>query len=117
MSKPLIAVTFGDASGIGPELVAKLLTRPDVREAANIVLVGDGWVWAEGQRIAGTNTKVRTIGDWRETRNGDGAPMFLDLQTVAKTDVTPAQVTAAAGQGARLALTACLEAVKRGEID
>ena len=117
MKKPLIAVTFGDASGIGPELVAKLLTRPEVRAAANIVLVGDGWVWAEGQRIAGTDSKVRTIGSWREARDGDGTPMFLDMQTVAKSDVTPAQVTAAAGKGARLALTACLEAVKRGEID
>jgi 4-hydroxythreonine-4-phosphate dehydrogenase len=117
MSKPLIAVTFGDASGIGPELVAKLLTRPEVRDAANIVLVGDGWVWAEGQRIAGTDSKVKTIGDWREARDSDGTPTFIDMQTVAKSDVTPAQVTAAAGKGARLALTACLEAVKRGEID
>ena len=118
MNKPLIAVTFGDASGIGPELVAKLLSRPEARDAANIVLVGDGWVWAEGQRIAGTDIKVKTIGNWsRYARTGDGTPMFLDLQTVAKSDVTPAQVTAAAGQGARLALTACLEAVKRGEID
>jgi 4-hydroxythreonine-4-phosphate dehydrogenase len=117
MSKPLIAVTFGDASGIGPELVAKLLTRPEVREAANIVLVGDAWVWAEGQRIAGTDIELRTISNWREARKGNGAPMFLDMQTVAKADVAPAQVTAAAGQGARLALTACLEAVKQGEID
>jgi 4-hydroxythreonine-4-phosphate dehydrogenase len=117
MSKPLIAVTFGDASGIGPELVAKLLARPEVRDAADVVLVGDGWVWAEGQRIAGTDTKVRKIESWHEARDGDGAPIFLDLQTVAKTDVTPAKVTASAGQGARLALTACLEAVKRGEID
>jgi 4-hydroxythreonine-4-phosphate dehydrogenase len=117
MNKPLIAVTFGDASGIGPELVAKLLVRSEVREAADIMVVGDSWVWAEGQRIAGTDIKVRTIGNWLEARQGDGTPAFLDLQTVAKTDVTPAQVTAAAGQGARLALTACLEAVKRGEID
>jgi len=117
MKKLLIAVTFGDASGIGPELVAKLLIRPDVRDAANIVLVGDSWVWAEGQRIAGTDTKVRTIGNWHEARHSDGAPMFLDIQTVAKSDVVPAQVTAAAGKGARLALTACLDAVKRGEID
>ena len=117
MSKPLIAVTFGDASGIGPELVAKLLTRPEVREAANIVLVGDAWVWAEGQRIAGTDMKVRAIGNWHEARHGDGAPVFLDMQTVAKADVVPAQVTAAAGKGARQALTACLDVVKRGEID
>ncbi|MBW8869652.1 MAG: 4-hydroxythreonine-4-phosphate dehydrogenase PdxA, partial [Acidobacteriales bacterium] len=46
MKKPVIAVTFGDASGIGPELVAKLLTRPEAQAAAQIALVGDAWVWA-----------------------------------------------------------------------
>src|SRR5690349_16393623 len=117
MTKPVVAVTFGDASGIGPELVAKLLARPEALTAANIVLAGDSWVWAEGQRIAGTATTVKTIGSFDEARNGDGTPMLLELQTVAKDDVVPAQVTVAAGKGARLALTACLDAVKQGKID
>lgn len=117
MTKPVVAVTFGDASGIGPELVAKLLARPEALAAAHIVLVGDAWVWAEGQRIAGTAHTIRTIRDWDEARNGDGTPNFLELETVAKTDVIPAQVTVAAGRGARLALTACLDAVKAGRID
>ena len=117
MTKPVVAVTFGDASGIGPELVAKLLGKPDAAAAARIVLVGDAWVWAEGQRIAGTGTKVRTIGDWREARAHDGEILFLEMDTVAKSDIVPAQATAAAGRGARLALTACLDAVKAGQAD
>jgi 4-hydroxythreonine-4-phosphate dehydrogenase len=117
MSKPLLAVTFGDASGIGPELVAKLLARPEARAAAAIVLVGDPWVWAEGQRIAGATTEVRTISDWREARQGAGEVMMLALDTVAKSDIIPAQATAAAGHGARMALTACLDAVKHGDAD
>jgi 4-hydroxythreonine-4-phosphate dehydrogenase len=116
MIKPLVAVTFGDASGIGPELVAKLLARPQALDAARIVLVGDAWVWTEGQRIAGVAPPVKIIRSWDEARGGD-APMFLELETVAKSDIVPAQVTAAAGKGARLALTACLEAVKSGKID
>jgi 4-hydroxythreonine-4-phosphate dehydrogenase len=115
MTKPVVAVTFGDASGIGPELVAKLLTRPQVLAAANIVLVGDAWVWAEGQRIAGFDTKVQTITDWRQAQDGDGTPMLLETDTVARADILPAQVTAAAGHGARLALAACLDAAKRGD--
>src|SRR5439155_15391500 len=87
MNKPVVAMTFGDASGIGPELVAKLLSRPV--EAAQIVLVGDPWVWAEGQRIAGVAPPVRIIRDWVEARHGDGAPMMLDLSTVAKADIVP----------------------------
>jgi 4-hydroxythreonine-4-phosphate dehydrogenase len=117
MSKPVVAVTFGDASGIGAELVAKLLARPQVADAANIVLVGDAWVWAEGQRIAGSNIRVRSITDWRQARDGDGAPMLLEIDSVEKADIIPAQVTAAAGRGARAALTACLDAAKRGDID
>ena len=117
MKKPVVAVTFGDASGIGPELVAKLLARPEALAASDIVLVGDPWVWAEGQRIAGTATPVKKIHDWSEARGGDGTPMMLELDTVAKADIVPAQVTAAAGRGARLALTACLDAVRRGQID
>lgn len=117
MNKPIVAVTFGDASGIGPELVAKLLAKPEVLAAAKIVLVGDAWVWAQGQRIAGTNTKVKTVRDWREARDGDGTPTLLETDTVAAADIVPAQVTAAAGKGARMALTACLDAAKRGDAD
>ena len=116
MTKPVVAVTFGDASGIGPELVAKLLARPEARDAANMVLVGDSWVWERGQQIAGTGTAVRPIGDLREARGGN-SPMFLQMQTVPQAEIVPAQVTAAAGRGARAALTACLDAAKRGDID
>jgi 4-hydroxythreonine-4-phosphate dehydrogenase len=117
MKKPVVAVTFGDASGIGPELVAKLLTRPQAVAAAQIVLVGDAWVWAEGQRIAGAATPIKTIRDWSAARTIDGTPVFLEMETVAQSEIVPAQVTAAAGRGARLALTACLDAAQRADID
>jgi 4-hydroxythreonine-4-phosphate dehydrogenase len=117
MKKPVVAITFGDASGIGPELVAKLLTRPQAVAAAQIVLVGDAWVWAEGQRIAGVATPIKTIRDWSAARTADGTPVFLEMETVAQSEIVPAQVTAAAGRGARLALTACLDAAQRADID
>lgn len=117
MTKPVVAVTFGDASGIGPELVAKLLARADATSAARIVLVGDAWVWEEAKRVAGVAPAVTVISDWKDARTGDGTPMFLSLETVAKADVVTGQVTAAAGQGARATLTHCLDAVKRGDCD
>jgi 4-hydroxythreonine-4-phosphate dehydrogenase len=116
MTKPVIAVTFGDASGIGPELVARLLARPEAK-TAQIVVAGDDWVWEEAQRVAGLTPAVKTIHDWKDARGGDGTPMFLPLATVNKADIVTGQVTAAAGAGARAALTQCLEAVKRGDID
>lgn len=117
MKKPVVAVTFGDASGIGPELVAKLLLRPEAREAAQILIVGDAWVLQDGERVAGQSAPIQVVHDWKAARSGDGTPMFLEVETVAKGDITPGTVAEAAGRGARTALTACLEAVKRGDID
>src|SRR6185312_12240324 len=112
MTKPVVAVTFGDASGIGPELVARLLARPEALAAAQIVVVGDDWVWEEAKRVAGVAPTVKTIQSWQDARSGDGTPLFLPLKTVSKDAVVPGQVTEAAGAGARAALTQCLEAVK-----
>src|SRR6218665_2351442 len=106
MSKPVIAVTFGDAAGIGPELVAKLVSDPKAREAATIVLVGDPWVWEQGQKIAGVTTVVQPIANFAEARGKDGV-LFLSADTVAPADITPGAVTPEAGRGARAALTAC----------
>jgi 4-hydroxythreonine-4-phosphate dehydrogenase len=38
--QPVIGVTMGDASGIGPEIVVKALADPDVRKAAKFVIFG-----------------------------------------------------------------------------
>jgi 4-hydroxythreonine-4-phosphate dehydrogenase len=51
--KPRVALTLGDPAGIGPELIAKLLVRSDVIRGADVVLVGDAWLWEKGQAIAG----------------------------------------------------------------
>ena len=116
--KPIVAVTFGDVSGIGPELVAKLVARPDVRASATIVLVGDPWVWTAAKRIAGLAPEVRPIADWAVARTAhDDTPLFLPVDTVAEAAAVPGQVTAAAGKGARVAVTLCLGAVSRHDVD
>ena len=117
MKKPVVAVTFGDACGIGPELVARLLARPEIKDVAQLVLVGDAWVWADAQRAAGMTSPVKVIHDWKDVRSGDGVPLFLQTETVSQADVIPGEMTPAAGTGARLALTDCLDAVRRGDSD
>jgi len=60
--KPRLAVTVGDARGIGPEIVNKAAAARDVRAAADLVFVGP----------AGTVVEVdERTGEW--TRGGDAA--------------------------------------------
>jgi len=41
--KPIIGITLGDPNGIGPEVVAKALTRPAIRRLAAFRLIIAGW--------------------------------------------------------------------------
>lgn len=57
--KPRIGLFAGDPSGIGPEVTAKLLTKPDICARAEIVAIGDAapaFPQAQVSRIAGKYT-------------------------------------------------------------
>jgi 4-hydroxy-L-threonine phosphate dehydrogenase PdxA len=59
MSLPRIVITMGDPSGIGPEVVAKALARPEVAGLASLAVVGDGAVLNEWQkRFVGPEFRV-----------------------------------------------------------
>lgn len=46
--KAKVAVTMGDPAGIGPEIVARVCNDPEIREIAEIVLIGRQMVLAAG---------------------------------------------------------------------
>lgn len=50
--RPMIALAMGDPAGIGAELAARLLADDDVRDAADLLLIGDRRVLALGERQA-----------------------------------------------------------------
>ena len=52
-----IALLLGDPSGIGPELVSKLLTKEIVNEA-NVVVIGEKNIFENGNKISGHSHHV-----------------------------------------------------------
>ena len=68
--KPRIGIIPGDPGGIGPELIAKLLADPEVRERADILLIGDRHLFEMGQAQAGTEIEMVACdaykGDWTD---------------------------------------------------
>ena len=51
-NKIKIAVLLGDPSGIGPELVSKLLCE-EITNKANIVIIGEKKILEQGNKISG----------------------------------------------------------------
>lgn len=117
--RPVVAVTLGDPSGIGPELVARLLARPETMQSANVVLVGDPWLWELGQRHAGVAVPVQEVKRFDEvrTRPEQARPAFLPLNSVRPEEVTIAVAAASGGKSVLAVLNACLEAALASYID
>jgi 4-hydroxythreonine-4-phosphate dehydrogenase len=120
MSKlPVVALTLGDPAGIGPELIARLLGQTDATQHANIVLVGDPWLWADGQQIAGFQVPTATVGSLAAARArvDTNVPAWLPMDTIAQAQVQRGKAQAPGGASVLQVLNTCMDAAMRGEVD
>lgn len=98
-AKPLLALAIGDPAGVGPELAAKLLADPQVRDAAELLVIGDRRVLQRGADVAGVALDLPSIA------SGDAIPsgqtVLLDLHHL---DPDTIEVGVAAKAGGAFAL-------------
>ena len=115
--KPRIGIIPGDPGGIGPELIAKLLAEEEVRDQADILLIGDRHLFEMGQAQAGVEIEMTDCdaltGDWTAIA---GLAIY-DRETIAADDVRLAEVTLANGRSALGNLNCALEMARDGIID
>jgi 4-hydroxythreonine-4-phosphate dehydrogenase len=116
-SRPRLGLLMGDCTGIGPEIVAKLLAAGQVREAARIVLIGDVRVLELGMRDAGVRVRYDVVPnaaaiDWAV----DAVPV-IDLGNVDPARFPQGRVSAESGKLTGDTLAFAIDMSKRGEID
>lgn len=110
--KPRIAVIHGDPAGIGPELVAKLLAEPDIREKADVILVGDRHVFEMGMRQAGTEWAIRALDENDRPGWGDDeAYPLLPMNTIDENSVRVAEISEAGGAASLRSLDRALDLI------
>ncbi|MEG2045682.1 MAG: 4-hydroxythreonine-4-phosphate dehydrogenase PdxA [Comamonas sp.] len=118
-SLPVVALTLGDPAGIGAELIARLLAKPEAMQRANLVLIGDRWLWEQGQRIAGVQVPTAPLPALTQARDRADThlPAFVAIDSVQAADVIPGQVGAAGGKSVLQVLNLCMDAALAGQID
>ena len=62
MPRPRIAITMGDAAGVGPEVIMKALAHPEVYSECRPLVVGDARRLERACGIVGAQLQVRPIG-------------------------------------------------------
>jgi len=60
-TRPIIALTMGDAAGVGPEVIMKALAHPQIHQWCRPIVVGDAARLREAGRIVGSTIAVQAI--------------------------------------------------------
>ncbi|HXF66140.1 MAG TPA: 4-hydroxythreonine-4-phosphate dehydrogenase PdxA [Burkholderiales bacterium] len=98
MNKPVIGLMLGDATGIGPEISARLLASGAAAEAARVVVVGDARVLELGMRDAGVRFGYRVHASIDEVRwPAEGVPL-VDLGNLDPARIRRGEVSEESGR-------------------
>ncbi|MDF2960327.1 MAG: 4-hydroxythreonine-4-phosphate dehydrogenase [Paenibacillus sp.] len=116
-TKPVMALAYGDAAGIGPELVAKALQTDEIRSLANWVLIGDERVFKQGAEIAGVTLDYRKIDSIEQAANQADEITLIDLQNLNPDEIQPGTLSPKSGLVSGQTLETILQLVKGNHLD
>ena len=98
--RPIIAITMGDAAGIGPEIIAKALSSEQIYSMCYPLVVGEGVTMREAIRLVNGQLKLYPIKMLAEVKGQFGIIDLLDLHNLDWGEVVLGQVSAACGRAA-----------------
>jgi 4-hydroxythreonine-4-phosphate dehydrogenase len=81
-ARPRIAITMGDAAGIGPEITVKSLADPSATAACIPVVLGDARVLERAMEATGVRLPIRSIGRPAEAAGTPGTIELIDYHDV-----------------------------------
>jgi 4-hydroxythreonine-4-phosphate dehydrogenase len=115
--RPIIAITMGDPAGVGPEVAARALARPDVGTWCRPLLIGDADVVRKAMGLADAALTLHSAADVAAARFRPGACDVLDLDNVDLGALQLGEVAAAAGRASVAYVAAAAELAMQGQVD
>ena len=116
LKKRNIAILLGDPSGIGPELISKLMTQPEINDA-NIILIGERNVFENGNKITGNSIKLNFVEKFEEIDFEKNNKFFIDISKGNNTNYKISECSKESGISVLNALNYSLDLAKAKKID
>ncbi len=113
--KIIIAVLLGDPSGIGPELISKLLNE-DITKKANVVVIGEKNILESGNKISGKSTQLNFVDSFEEINFYKNNKFFLDISQGKNYQYNLSECSKESGESVLSALNLALELAKENKI-
>lgn len=114
--KKKVAVLLGDPSGIGPELVTRLLNE-QISDEANIVVIGEKKILEDGENISGKKVDLKFVDKFEDVNFDDKTKYFLDISKGTNRTYKHGEVSAESGKSVLEAMDLSLELAKQKKID
>jgi 4-hydroxythreonine-4-phosphate dehydrogenase len=115
-NRPVIALTMGDASGIGPEVIVKALRSRGIYDICRPVVIGEGRVLAEVLKLLKSPLKLHPVDRIDNPKGQYGTIDLLDLHNLDLKDVVTGRVCAACGKAAVEYIQKAAELALAGEV-
>jgi 4-hydroxythreonine-4-phosphate dehydrogenase len=116
---------MGDPSGIGPEIIAMALARPEIAALCSVIVIGDERAMARGIGITGLPLRLVTVPDGLPPADPDPAVIYLrPMSSLGAGDLEFGKPTIASGEAiyryineaARLCLSGAVSAMATAPI-
>ena len=110
-----IALLLGDPSGIGPELISKLLNK-EITNNANIVVIGEKNILEGGNKISGSSQNLKYVDNFDQINFKEGNKFFLDISDGKNHSYKLSECSKESGESVLSALNLALELAKENKI-
>ena len=110
-----IGVLLGDPSGIGPELISRLLAEK-ITEKVNIIVIGEKNILDNGNKISGSNIDLKIVNNFDQINFENGNKFLLDVSKGKNYSYTLSECSKEAGESVLEALDVALELSKHNKI-
>lgn len=122
MPLPLLAITLGDPSGVGPEIILKALRHPEVFQVCRPLIVGDARILRRAAEWLNTYDSVfplvfERVADPASGLYNPGSISLLDLSNADPTACRVGRVCPCSGQAAVEYVFAACDLALAGKVD
>ncbi|MBE9505938.1 MAG: 4-hydroxythreonine-4-phosphate dehydrogenase PdxA, partial [Chloroflexi bacterium] len=114
---PLLAITMGDPTGAGPEIVVKALADPEVQSLCTGLVIGDAETMRAAADIVGIRMAVHPVSHPADIQADGHTLNVVDLKNVDVATLVRGRVDARAGKAAYEAIEKATSLALQGEVD
>ncbi len=115
--KPVIAIPIGDPAGVGPEITVMALSKQEIQNAANCIVVGTEDIIKRAMDVSGVNMEIHKIARVSEAEFAPRVIELVDLDNIGLNDYNMGEVSAKCGRAAYEYIEKAVSLAMSGDAD